>query len=538
MQVKSHIRISFFILWHVREYRLARTAKGATGRMELKSYQDTVMTSQNICETKLELPVETEILIPDYLPQVFKIVKSFVYPVVLQKQVMAGRLTAEGYLRCIVYYQGDGEEGLCQTEQKIPFTKQVELRETANVAPVIQISGEPEYLNCRAVSGRRVDVRGAYALNITACAQEENEIITALAGGGIEQKTCELAGIANVGIQEKLITAEEDISFEKMPVMILSTRCESEISEVKLLTGKAVVKGTLSTEIVYRAAPGEEFIHEKKQAPFNTVMDVDGASENCKAFVLVEPTGCTITAGPEESPEQNLLSITALVQVRVYREIQQVAVCDAFSTQDEIEMNRGERSMEFVLDEIDSAFELGTSGALPDEHAQILEAWATPLSLDIVEQDAGSALRCRAMLHLLCKNALGELDCYDKICEELLPGIYPEASQNMMVQYELSAQDTTARQTGTETEAHAAVHVKALVTGFRKTDVLQDVRSTGPRERKDGDIALRIYFAQPGEDLFDIAKRYAASPQAIATANQVSDGPLTEACKLLIPSSL
>ena len=37
MQVKSHIRISFFILWHVREYRLARTAKGATGRMELKS---------------------------------------------------------------------------------------------------------------------------------------------------------------------------------------------------------------------------------------------------------------------------------------------------------------------------------------------------------------------------------------------------------------------------------------------------------------------------------------------------------------------
>ena len=48
----------------------------------MKAYQDTVMTAQNICETKLELPVETEILIPDYLPQVFKIVKCFVHPVV------------------------------------------------------------------------------------------------------------------------------------------------------------------------------------------------------------------------------------------------------------------------------------------------------------------------------------------------------------------------------------------------------------------------------------------------------------------------
>ena len=329
--------------------------------MELKAYQDTVMTAQNICETKLELPVETEILIPDYLPQVFKIVKCFVYPVILQRQVMAGRLTVEGYLRCTVYYQADGEEGLCQTEQKLPFTKQVDLRETANIAAVIQVSGEPEYINCRALSGRRVDIRGAYALCITASAQEENEIITALAGGGIEQKTCELNGIASVGMQEKLITAEENISFEKSPMMILSTNCTSEVTEVKLLTGKAVVKGTLITEILYRSSAGEDLIHESKQAAFNAVMDVEGADENCKAFVLAQPTGCTITAGTEDESEKSLLSVTALLQIRVYREMHQIAVCDAFSTQDEVEISRGKRTMEFVLDEMDSSFDVSTS---------------------------------------------------------------------------------------------------------------------------------------------------------------------------------
>ncbi len=47
--------------------------------MELKVYKDTVTAAESICDTKLELPVETEMLIPDYLPQVFKIVKCFVY---------------------------------------------------------------------------------------------------------------------------------------------------------------------------------------------------------------------------------------------------------------------------------------------------------------------------------------------------------------------------------------------------------------------------------------------------------------------------
>ena len=90
--------------------------------MEIKVYKDTVTAAQSICDTKLELPIEAEMLIPDYLPQVFKIVKCFVHLVVLQKQVMAGRLTVDGYLRCVLYYQSEGDESLCQAEQKLPFT--------------------------------------------------------------------------------------------------------------------------------------------------------------------------------------------------------------------------------------------------------------------------------------------------------------------------------------------------------------------------------------------------------------------------------
>ena len=90
--------------------------------MELKIFRDTLPQAGTSCTVKAELPLETEILISDYL----QLVKCFAKPVVLQKQLQPGRLTLEGYLRCTVFYQGEDGAGLCQTEQKLPFTKQLE----------------------------------------------------------------------------------------------------------------------------------------------------------------------------------------------------------------------------------------------------------------------------------------------------------------------------------------------------------------------------------------------------------------------------
>ena len=92
-----------------------------------------------------------------------RIVKCFAKPVVLQKQLAPGRLTLEGYLRCTVYYQGEEGAGLCQTEQKLPFTKALELPSFAATAWTACVEGQTEYLNCRAVNPRRIEVRGASA---------------------------------------------------------------------------------------------------------------------------------------------------------------------------------------------------------------------------------------------------------------------------------------------------------------------------------------------------------------------------------------
>ena len=49
--------------------------------MELKIFRDTMPQAGTVCTVKAELPLETEILVSDYLPPVFKLVKCFAKPV-------------------------------------------------------------------------------------------------------------------------------------------------------------------------------------------------------------------------------------------------------------------------------------------------------------------------------------------------------------------------------------------------------------------------------------------------------------------------
>lgn len=500
--------------------------------MEMKVYNDTVAAAIAVCDAKLELPIETEILIPDYLPQVFKIVKCFVHLVVLQKQMSAARLTLEGYLRLTVFYQSDGEDTLCQTEQKLPFTKQVELTPGSYFAADVTVGGETEYINCRAVNQRRVDVRGAYALSVSATAQSALDVITALTDAGVEQKTVTLHGLRTLAVQEKLMTAEESVTFEAPPEMVLDIACAGSVQETKLLSGKAVVKGEIQADVLYRAAGLQ---HLTKAIAFNEIVEVEGADEGCECIAFVEPAGCTLLAGEDG---KTTLTVTALLHVKVMRAGEIMAVNDAFSTQYETQLTFDTVYTEEKLDVFDTQVEAVAEGPLADADAEILAAFATPTQLEMLQEGTGTRLRGRVVMHILCRNALGEIDCYDKACEYLLPGSYAAAREELIVTARPALLHVNAKKTGEAMSAAALLRVRGMVTKRCPHTVLRQIACMEPLERANNNIALRIYYAEAGEPLFDIARRYAVSPASVAAANNLAGEAVEQKTQLLIPSGL
>lgn len=208
---------------------------------------------------------------------------------ILQKQVLGGKLTLEGYLRVSVLYQGEEDQSLCQVEQKLPFSKSVELKNGGYSSYRVSVHGESEYLNTRAINSRRIDVKGAYAFAVVASGQMEQEMVTALSG----RRGAAEAGAGGFhpgggGYRESFFGGGR-LQLPHPAGGGALHQLHGSISEIKLISGKAVVKGTVRAVVTYRSAPGYALEQAEKELPFNQIVDIENLTEDCECHVQIVP---------------------------------------------------------------------------------------------------------------------------------------------------------------------------------------------------------------------------------------------------------
>lgn len=459
--------------------------------MELKIFRDTLPQGGAGCTVKAELPLETEIRISDDLPPVGKLVKCFVRPVVLQRQLQPGRLTLEGYLRCTVFYQSEAEKGLCQTEQKLPFTRQLELPELAFTAWTAVVEGQTEYLNTRAADPRRIEVRGAYGLVVTVHTQCKTEVITALADGGIEQQLRTLQGVRSVAVLDKLVTLEGELVFAKPPAAVLDITGNACVGEVKLLAGKAVVKGELRVQCAWRA---------------------EGDTAQLTANVMLH--------------------------LRVWRSYQLQVAVDAFSTRFETELTPQPLVTEQLLCTLNDTATATGSGPLPDAGAQLRACFVHYGPQQTVQKGEGWVLTAKAVVTALAENTLGELESYEKTLEVNIPlPITPPEGTVLVPECWLSTENVQCTCAGGTLEATITVRAEGTILGCTTSPIIGSITLGDPLPDTDPEIALRIYYAQAGEEVFAVARRFHVAPAQILAANQLEEelASLPQAQRLLIP---
>ena len=505
--------------------------------MELKIFRDTLPQAGADCTMKAELPLETEILISDYLPPVFKLIKCFAKPVVLQKRLQPGRLTLEGYLRCVVFYQGEDGTGLCQTEQKLPFTKQLETPEADSTSWAAMVEGQTEYLNCRAVTPRRIEVRGAFGLVVALHTQNNSEVITALADGNIEQRLHTVSGVRSVAVLEKLVTAEGELVFAKPPAAVLDITGTAAVREVKLLTGKAVVKGEIRASCAWRAEGETPLQSQAAALPFQQVVDLDGIAEDCKCLCVLEPVGFSVSEGEQDAGSQ--LTANVMMHLHAWRPFQLQTAADAFSTRYETNLTPQELAVDDLACLLNETSSASAAGPLPDAGAQLRACFVSYGPVQIDWRDGRPELTVRAVATAFAENSLAELESYEKPLElrfplpaEVPPGteLFPEcwlSTENVQCSCAGGTLDVTVT-----ARAEGAVLCRKAFTAIGEVSLGEALTAADP------EIALRIYYAQEGEKPFDIARRFHVSPAQMLAANglDADTQTLPQAQHFLVPS--
>lgn len=348
--------------------------------------------------------------------------------------------------------------------------------------------------------------------------QNKAEVITALADGGIEQQLDTLQGVRSIAVLDKLISAEGELAFPSPSAAVLDIAGTATAQEVRLLSGKAVVKGEVRVQCAWRAEQETELQSLSTTLPFQQVLDVDGLTEDCKCLCVVEPVGFSLTEGQPDAA--GTLSASLMLHLRAWRSYQLQYAADAFSTRFETELVPQELAAEELVCLLNATTTVSGSGPLPDAGAQLRACFVSYGPVSISQQSGqggGWALTARATATAFAENSLGELDSYEKTLELSVP-IPAEVPAGMQLQPEcwLSTDSVQCTCTGGTLTVTITARAEGAILGRSTRQGIGSISLGEALTPADPEITLRIYYAQEGEALFDIARRFhgAAGPDA------------------------
>lgn len=491
-----------------------------------------------------EQGVEFDYVLPDYYPDIFKVVRCGMRAGISSYNVSGDKLNLDGAVNITVLYLSENSSKLQCVEHRYTYSKTVDLPKSAEKVTV-SIKPKTDYCSCRAVSGRRIDVRGAVSFKIKVTSISVPEIITGAENLGVQVKTAALQAGGKSLQCEKLFAVREEIEAAGGGNVKAVISCDAVgyVNDCKLISDKAVIKGDAKLKALYITDDGETTSAHTMQAeiPISQIIDIEGITEKALCNARLEVLSCDLSYKSSNDDGTVIFGceMTVGAYVTASKPVTVYPVIDLYSTDYEVSYETMTLRTE-------------TNPVTVSGNQTIKE------TVTCTDGEISSVTDCRCeVIDTVCKIKSGE--------EMIISGkaIYSAlvSCDNIPVFIEKSAPFEVTIPTGTgfnaDTQYSADVYVGVGNTSFSMTDdrsveiragivatgcvyttvtteVIRDITvDKNAEKQKDGEYPLKLYFMQENEDIWSIAKRYNTSAAAVEAENQSDNEALKNI--LLIP---
>ncbi len=513
--------------------------------MDCKLRHDRTAVREKLCEGSEEKAVDLDFTLPDYCADIQKILKCRLKPKITARRVSGDRLELEGISELSVFYLDAAGERIRFCEKSVPFSAGIALRRPAANA-VIETMTKVEYLNCRAVSSRRIDLHGAFSISAVLYESTRLETVCAIEEEDIEQKctAVTLSESAAMVSHPFLVGSALEIGAGRSPVdLILRRDANAFLEDVKLLAGVAVVKGSLALEVLY--LPAAENAQPEKlffEIPFSETVDCPGADPDCFCETKLELSDTNLQIKPDSSGENTVLNFEARVIANLYcsRNRTVSAVTDAYSRDFETKLEYQTGEIRALCQTVGDLAPIRLSPAFETQEIEsILDLWSEGLSVAFTFENGTLLGKGSCRICLLYGTKEGR-PAYLETPEEFSFSREVRFGGALSASCEGSAALRPLEGKllpGGTLEVRTQVCFTAALFTVSDWKTVSAVYEEETKEKHNrGENALSIYFAAAGEELWDIAKEHRASLLAIRAENPGAGETLAENTMLLIPT--
>ena len=477
-----------------------------------------------------ERPVDCDVMLPDFLPDVAAVLKCTMRPVVQTHQISGDRVLADGTVYLQVLYLDEERKRVHSFDLAQPFTSAFTVKGNGDT---VTFTAKPNYVNCRATGPRRLDIHGACSIGLQMIGRCDTDILEAAEGDGLYTKDCAITYTAPAGSAEKSFTVNEVLELPGVAECVLRNEASAVVSDCKQLPDKAVVKGDLFLKTVYVADAAGTLCQAKNRIPFSQILDVAGLTEQTLCEVNAVVLSCDTRLSQNPNGDCNLLSVSVKIGLSLHGFEQEHATVleDAFHTAYPLLASAEHLSVRRVLSCRQENVTARETVELPDsEIAEILDLWSEVTG---TEHHTDRTATVQLAVSMLTRDTKGLINYYERPCTVSVP---VDADGHVAL-------------TATVTETEGAVNGNRLELRFvlllccraytaeEHTAITALQMGDAPHPCTEGleNCQVKVCFAEAGESVWEIAKHRHTSPELLKAENNLTDDVLKQRTMLLIP---
>ena len=346
--------------------------------MDNKALKTGVYYNENIISDTCEQPIDVDFTLPDYCPDISKIFKCRAVARVVAKGITGKNITIDGNV-CITLMYCDKDNNLCSYEYLYPFSKIKEMASECDGAN-LSVCVKCDYINCRAVSGRKVDIHGAASINIRVWKRHSNQIVSDYDGDNVQLRRLVAPATIPMVYREKYLVIEEEISIGNTAAPIVSVlRYDAvpSVSDCKIMKDKTVVKGDMAITVLYCAEATRMPQVLKATLPFSQIVEMTGITELCKCDITAEIATLEIRPFAHLSGECRSFMVNAKVLLKCESYcVNDVAVIeDAFSTRYETELTKQDVPLKHICANVSESCNIKKNIELNENIKSVVDVW-------------------------------------------------------------------------------------------------------------------------------------------------------------------
>lgn len=488
----------------------------------------------------VEQPIDCDITLPEYFPDVQRILKCTLCARINTVQKSGDRVTAEGTGHLSVLYVSEGNCIRC-FEQSIPFSRFAESKEIEHAECAVR--AKTEYVNCRAVSGRRLDIHGCLSVMFTCYTKARHPLICGCEGGGVQTKTknfnvcnledcCERAFCLNETFE--IGTGKPSI------VQLIRSDASAVIEDTKVVSGKILIKGELNIRTLYISEDESDEIQSIDHAmPISQIIEVDGAQDGCVDVVRLDISGLEVSAKTDTAGALRLLEASVDIRAftEIYMEKEMTAVTDAYSTCCEMTSKCKQVGIRNLCDSFTDTYLCRSSLDLSGTDIErVIDMSVAGLTCTSACVQGELSLKGTITVNLLLCAADGEISFSERQFDYEYKRSVSVGTAD--IECEPHAVVTGVNYLlGSDNKIDARVELELTATVFTVTTIsaVAEMELLEEKPKAENTAALTIYFSEAGESVWEIARRYNTTVQSIMAENKLTDDVIAEKCKLLIP---